>query len=234
MSQLSLLPLLQLTDSAFPSGRYTLSHGLESFAGSSELRSPVEPSLLRLLGDALRFCVAPSDGIALSCAHRAVGPDHRLELYSVVRADERLSAVKLAREPREASMRTGRALLRTALDALDSPALVEYAELVEAGAAPCNHAVVLGVVCAGFDVPRLDAVAGELYSFSASWVSAAVRLGLVDHGAAQRILRGAHPTIAAAADASVEANIDEIASSAPLFDAMAMRHEEAPIRVFAT
>ena len=40
MSLASLLASLQLADSAFPSGRYTLSHGLESFAQSGALPSP--------------------------------------------------------------------------------------------------------------------------------------------------------------------------------------------------
>ena len=34
------LSLLQLSDSAFPSGRYTLSHGLEALAQSGRLTPP--------------------------------------------------------------------------------------------------------------------------------------------------------------------------------------------------
>ena len=109
------LSVLQLSDSAFPSGRYTLSHGLETFAQEGLLERPCPPAALaQLLGDCIRFGVAPSDGVALACAHRAVAPDGDIDLELVTRADERLSAVKLAREVREASTRTGRALLVTA------------------------------------------------------------------------------------------------------------------------
>ena len=234
MSLASLLASLQLADSAFPSGRYTLSHGLESFAQSGALPSPRTRSLTNLLSDALRFGVAPSDGVALACAHRAVGPDGCVDLSAIARVDQRLSAVKLAREGREASMRTGRALLRTAVDALGMALLLDYTELVDAGGSPGNHAVVLGVMCAGFDVPRVDAVAGELYAFSAGWVAAAVRLGLIDHRAAQRMLRRMHTVIADAASAAVERDVTEISSCTPALDVMAMRHEEADVRVFAT
>ena len=110
-----LLSVLQLSDSAFPSGRYTLSHGLETFAQEGLLERPCPPAALAaLLGDCIRFGVGPSDGVALACAHRAVAPDGSIDLELVARADERLSAVKLAREAREASTRTGRALLVTA------------------------------------------------------------------------------------------------------------------------
>jgi urease accessory protein len=234
MSLASLLFLLQLADSAFPSGRYTLSHGLEPFVQSDALSSPRARSLMTLLSDVLRFGVAPSDGVALACAHRAVGPDGRVALDAVVRADERLRAVKLAREGREASMRTGRALLRTAVDAFGTVPLLEYAALVDEGRTPGNHAVVLGVVCAAVDVPRLEAVAGELYAFSSGWVAAAVRLGVIDHRNAQRILGRVHPVIAHAARAAVERSVADIRSCTPVLDAMSMRHEEAGVRLFAT
>jgi len=234
MSLAGLLAVLQLADSGFPSGRYTLSHGLESFAQSGALPSPPAPSLTELLRDAVRFGVAPSDGVALACAHRAVRGDGRVELDAIVRADERLSAVKLAREGRQASMRTGRALLRTAVDAMGTALLVDYADLVDVGASPGNHAVVLGIVCADFDVPRLEAVAGELFAFSAGWVAAAVRLALIDHRVAQRILCHMHTVIAGAASTALERDVDDISSCTPVIDVMAMRHEDADERVFAT
>jgi urease accessory protein len=234
MSLAGLLAVLQLADSGFPSGRYTLSHGLESFAQSGALPSPPAPALTELLSNAVRFGVAPSDGVALACAHRAVRRDGGVELDTILRADERLSAVKLAREGRQASMRTGRALLRTAVDALGTTLLVDYAELVDRGASPGNHAVVLGIVCADFDVPRVEAVAGELFAFSAGWVAAGVRLALIDHRVAQRILCHVRTVIADAASAAVERGVDDISSYTPMIDVMAMQHEDAEVRVFAT
>ena len=51
MSLASLLFLLQLADSAFPCGRYTLSYGLEPFVQSDALSSPRARSLMTLLID---------------------------------------------------------------------------------------------------------------------------------------------------------------------------------------
>src|ERR1700754_1831218 len=170
------LSVLQLSDSAFPTGRYTLSYGLEAFAQSDEPAGPIRPStLVALLTDCVRFGVAPSDGVALACAHRATSPDGVLDLDLVMRADHRLTAVKLPREAREASTRTGRALLSTAAVAFRGTVGRDYAELVEAGRTPGNHAVVLGLLSASMGVPCPEAVAGELYAFSAGWVAAAVR-----------------------------------------------------------
>jgi urease accessory protein len=224
------LSALQLSDSAFPSGRYTLSYGLESFAQSGELGSPVARSTLaRLLSDSIRFGVAPSDGVALACAHRA--PD---DVDAVTRADERLTAVKIAREARESSTRTGRALLATATAAFDAPAVQRLAERVRAGCSPGNQAVVLGVLSASLDVPRVEAVAAELFAFSAAWVAAAVRLGLVDHRTAQVLLAWVRPVTTVAAVTAADGRIAQISSCTPLLDVMSMRHEEATLRLFAS
>lgn len=223
------LSALQLADSAFPSGRYTLSYGLEAIA-----QSGIPADLVELLSDGVRLGVAPSDGVALACAHRAVGLGGRLDLDLVARVDERLTAVKLAREARQASARTGRALLGTATTALGVTAMAEYAERVAAGRCPGNHAVVLGVLSAALGVPRLEAVAGELYAVCAGWVAAAVRLALTDHRTAQGVLHRVRPVIAEAAAAAVDRDVTRIAGCTPLLDLMSMRHEQAELRLFAS
>ena len=230
----SLLSLLQLSDSAFPSGRYTLSYGLEALAQSGHVTVPDERStLIRLLGDSIRFGAAPSDGLALACAHRAVG-EAGTDLELLTRVDARLTAVKLPREVREASTRTGRALLATATAAIGGHALHDYAERVRHDGSPGNHAVVVGLLSASLEVPCLEAVVGELYAFSSSWVGAAVRLGLVDHRGAQALLHQARPVIVAAALDVADRDASQISSCTPFLDVMAMRHEQAELRLFAT
>jgi urease accessory protein len=229
------LSALQLSDSAFPSGRYTLSHGLEAFAQTGQLSMPSRPSVLvGLLSDCIRFGVGPSDGVALACAHRAVGPGGLLDLQLVTHADERLTAVKLAREGREASTRTGRALLATATAAFGGTALLDYADRVTDGRSPGNHAVLVGLISASLGVPRLEAVAGELYAFAASWVAAAVRLALTDHLTAQAILHRVRSIIVETSQEAADRDVVHISCCTPLIDVMAMNHEQAEIRLFAS
>jgi urease accessory protein len=230
----SLLSLLQLSDSAFPSGRYTLSYGLEALVQSGHVTVPGEHStLVRLLGDSIRFGAAPSDGLALACAHRAAG-EAGVDLELLTQVDSRLTAVKLPREAREASTRTGRAVLATARAAIGGSALHDYAEHVRGGGSPGNHAVVIGLLSALMGVSRLEAVAGELYAFASSWVAAAVRLGLLDHRGAQAVLHRARPAIASSALEVIDRDVSQISSCTPLLDVMAMRHEEAELRLFAS
>ena len=230
----ALLAVLQLSDSGFPSGRYTLSHGLEAFAHEGLLQTPCAPdALVALLGDCVRFGVGPSDGVALACAHRAVDADGDIDLELVTQVDRRLSAVKLAREAREASTRTGRALLAAA-PAVVGARISGYADLVDLGDVPGNHAVALGLLSALLEVPPFDAVAGELSAYATGWIAAAVRLGLTDHLTAQFVLRRVHPGLVEAAERAVAGDIADIYSSTPLPDVMSMRHEHAELRLFSS
>src|SRR6266540_5032184 len=97
-----LLGLLQLADSAFPSGAFTFSHGLETLVEEGAVRSAadvaglLEVSLLDRLGRA--------DLVILLAVHEAADLDEVLEL------DRQLSTVKLAVDDRVASQRVGRRL----------------------------------------------------------------------------------------------------------------------------
>src|SRR5262249_19889259 len=149
-----------------------------SFVHDGLLETPCSPGVLAaLLGDCVRLGVGPTDGVALACAHRAVDEDGSIDVERVVRIDRRLSAVKLAREGREASVRTGRALL-AATPAVAGVRMRGFVDLVDIGDTPGNHAVVLGLLGALLEIPPLDAVTGELSAFATGWVAAAVRLGL--------------------------------------------------------
>lgn len=217
---------LQLADSFFPSGLYTLSHGLESFAQAGFLKPA---GLEALLADYLRHGVGPADGAALACAHRGAETG---ALEIAAEADLRLTAVKLSREARESSQRTGRQLLQTAGRVFGGELLQAYGERVRRGAVPANHAIALGLTMAVLGIARERAVAGELYAFAASVVGSAIRLALIDHRFAQAVLHRLKPVIAELARRHCESRVRDIASSAPMIDIMAMRHERAELRLF--
>ncbi|HET8631210.1 MAG TPA: urease accessory UreF family protein [Thermomicrobiales bacterium] len=223
---LAFLASLQLADSFFPSGLYTLSHGLEAFAQAGLVRAD---TLEALQADYLRHGVGPADGVALACAHRAAATG---DLDLAARADARLTAVKLPREAREVSVRTGRQLLALAGRVFGGEALGPYAARVRRGEAPGNHAVALGLAMATLGISRERAVAGELYAFAASGVGAAVRMAAIDHRAAQVVLHRLKPVIAAAARDARDRDVPDIAGCVPLVDVMAMRHEQAEVRLF--
>ncbi|RBY83908.1 urease accessory protein [Geodermatophilus sp. TF02-6] len=236
MSLAAFLGCLQLTDSAFPSGRYTQSSGLESFVQHGYVTADSgRQGLTALLVDQLEHAVGPTDGVALAWAHRAVSrraPGQELDLALAVEADQRLTAVKLAREVRESSTRTGRSLLRTATTVFGGAALEAFSGAVRSGATPGNAAVVTGVLMAQQGIPTDHAVAAELYAYAAGWVNAAVRLGVADHRVAQAVLHAGRPVVERTGRLACRTALADMAGSTPLADLMSMRHEHAPLRLF--
>lgn len=219
---------LQLADSFFPSGGYTLSHGLESYAEAKLLDVA---SLTAIAGDLIRFSVGQSDAVALAITHRAA---READLDLIAEADCRLTAVKLAREPRQASMRLGRQLLALARDVFGDEVAGSYLARVRAENLPGNQAVAMGLMKAALEIPAWEAVAGELYTFATGCAGAALRMSLIDHRQAQRAVRDLAPVIEVTTNEAIGRSVSEIGGSAPLAELMAMRHETAEIRLFVT
>ena len=101
-----LLYLLQVANASFPTGAFNHSYGFETWidAGALDDAARFEGACR----DWLRFGAAPTDGAAVAHAwrHAAAG-----DLDALIALDETLGALKLSRESREASFKTGRALL---------------------------------------------------------------------------------------------------------------------------
>ncbi|GAB2844136.1 hypothetical protein GCM10022221_49310 [Actinocorallia aurea] len=224
-----LLAQLQLTDSGFPSGMYTLSHGLEGYA---QLGLVGPEGLRDLLTDLLYHSVGPGDATALVLAHRAVRAG---DWDRVVEVDRRLHAIKLSREQRTAAVRTGKQVLDTAVSAFAVPEAARLAALVAERATPGNHAVVVGTLYAGLGVSVEQAVAGDLYAFAASWAAAAVRLARTDFRRAQALLREVRPDLAAVAGLALAAEDPrDLHGSTFVADTVSAAHERAPARLFVT
>jgi urease accessory protein len=224
----SALVTWQLTDSAFPSGMYTLSHGLEGYA---QERAIGAEALGALLHDLLLHAIGPAEATAVALAHHgALDDDWEL----VCEADARLHASKLTHEPRQASLRIGRQLLPLCGEIFPSPLLARLTALVSAQRTPGTQAVVTGVTYAGAGVPQQQAVAAELFAFCTSFAGAALRLRLADHRSAQLLLRGAAPTIELATGAALGRGLEHLGGCAPLADVMSARHERAEAKLFAS
>ncbi|MGW1405461.1 urease accessory protein UreF [Streptomyces sp. NPDC002403] len=223
-----LLVGLQLTDSAFPSGFYTLSHSLEGFAQAGAVD---RESLPLLLEDLLVHGVGPADATALALAHRATRAG---DAAAVVRIDEHLFATKLGREMRQAATRTGRQLLDLAAEVFDRPEITEHFGRVVRRESPGTQAVAAGVIHAATGVPVRQAVASDLFAFCASFAGAALRLRLTDHRGAQTLLRAAAPVIEAAAEAALRRELADVGATVFASDIMSGRHERAEARLFAS
>lgn len=218
----SQLTAMQLADSAFPSGMYTLSHGLEGFTQAKAVDARTLP---RLLDDLLVHSVGPGDLTAFALAHR--GED-------LIDIESALHATVLVAEVRAASIRTGRQLLDTAVHSFGGPTILELQEMVVGKRLRGMQPVVSGVVHRALGVDLREAATGAAFGFASSFVGAALRLRVVDHRVAQTVLNGAFPTIERVVDEALARPIEDIGGCVPMAEMMSSNHERAQARLFAT
>jgi urease accessory protein len=235
------LAALQLADTQFPSGAFTQSHGLEQLAADGLLTN--RGALLAVLEMSLRERLATSDLPALLAAHAA---GEALAHGEVREIDHLLTATKLAREEREASVRVGKRIAteaaRLGAPTLPSPAsgggemaaLYIYIEAISEGATPGNASVAQGVAAAALGIPARIAALGACHSLCASLVSAAMRLTRLGHGDAQAALREAQPAMAEAVEIAARLDWRTMRSSCFQLDIAMARHEGAQTRMFAS
>src|ERR1700737_290672 len=200
------LAALQFSDSIFPSGAFTQSHGLEALVADGLVTS--SDALARLLRMSFLHRLATADLPALLAAHSAGHPE-------VLEIDHRLSAVKLAREEREASVRMGR---RIAVEVLrlapGDEALSDFIADIDALRTPGNASVAQGLAAAALGIPARSSALGACHSFATSMISAAMRLTRLGHGDAQAVLSLVQPVMVDAVDIASRVAWREIRSSA--------------------
>jgi urease accessory protein len=224
------LATLQLADSAFPSGAYTLSHGLETLIADGIVGDPA--TIGRALRSALLGRVGPGDLTALLAAHRATVPE--LDLDTVVAIDRRLYATKLAAEDRTGSCRVGRRISVEAARLTSSAFVMSYCAAIERGDTPGCAAVAFGLVAAASGVPGRQAALAFAASFATAFLAAAVRLGRIGHGDVQRLLREARPSLVTAVDRAEATDWRALRPCAPQLDIAVARHEIAAGRLFGS
>jgi urease accessory protein len=226
VSDAALLTALQLGDSLFPSGGFTLSHGLETLAERGLVFDA--RTLQEWIANSVRRQVATSDGVAAAAAWNA---DENLGLVAEI--DRYLLATKLAREPREASLRTGRQLLAT-LSAIAGGTVGRYRQDVLAGRAPGLQPIALGLAGRQLGLGRRETVLLLLHLHVAGCLGAALRLVDVDDVEAQQIRLDFAPTLAVAADEALTIPWKEMYACAVQTELMTMIHERATMRLFAS
>jgi urease accessory protein len=217
------LDALHVLDSSLPTGAYVHSFGLEALSpGLDELQHALSMRLDQTIA--------------------------RLELVYVLHAytdelvdlDERFNATQFTRETREASMRIGKNLLRSAAsvfnastEATPTPREVRLRTFLHDGRHD-HHVVAFGAVAAALELP--EPLAAEAYAFGAlrGQVSAAQRLGWLGQRDAQRLLHALKPEIHSAAAHATTMELQEAGAFAPAWDIASMIHERSHARMFAS
>jgi urease accessory protein len=221
----SLLGALQHADSFFPGGGVAFSGGLETLQADREVTSTQQ--LAEFVEGQLRHRWATCDASALVAAH---GADGNLERVSEV--DATFDAMTLATELREGSKRAGTSLL-TVHAKLGTAGAAEYRALIAGNQAFGHLPVVQGLVWSATGMTPDDCRAVSAHTLCTGLIGAALRLGMIGHLDAQKILLKVRPVVADLLQLPVS-DVDDMCAYMPATEIAAMRHEVQDARLFAS
>jgi urease accessory protein len=217
--------LLQVNDSAFPTGGYAHSYGFEQIVALGVVTDAA--SLQRYLMSHTWPALVHFELPLVRLAQLAATEN---DFAALLRLDAIVDASKTVREPREASRATGRRRLHALLESAASPALVSYAAAIKHGEAQGHHTVIFG---AGMTTLPLAALLTSWAFQALSGIClAAPKLLRVGQDAAQRVLGAALSPMEANIARSQDISLNDLGWFDPLADLACMQHEIAHERLF--
>ena len=224
MTETAGLPLLVWLSPSFPVGAFAYSHGLEWAVEAGDINNAA--TCEAWISDLLVHGSGYNDAIIMAAAYRAVTIRDRAALGEVA---ELAVAMQPSAERHLEATAQGNAFLTAARAAWEVPSL---AFLKSAWDGDVAYPVAVGALSAGHDIPLSTTLDAFILAFSATLVSAAVRLGPIGQTDAQRILAALMPTIRKTAILASTSTLDDLGSAAFRSDLASLRHETQYTRLF--
>jgi urease accessory protein len=213
------LRLWQLADSAFPTGSFAHSWGLEAAWQSGEV-----PDLAALRRFVLDTLAQAGRGVlpVLNAAHRR--PDRLLELDAI------LDLFLTNPVANRASRAQGRAFSSTCTRVWPSPAVAAVDAQIRQGRGHAGPA--MGAMLSALAVGDESARQLCLYGTARGVLAAAVRLGIAGSYDAQRLQHEIAPAMLLVAERCAALDEHDLAQTAPLLDLLQAGHDRLYSRLF--
>ena len=212
--------LLQLSDTFYPTGSYAHSFGLEGLVQDGLVRD--RASLREFLLEQALPALAQTDLIVAAA-------DEPADLETIVQLCTLGSALRGAREPREASDAIGRQRLDLLANRPQASALVRALQ-ARGGSTP--NSVIAAIEARAIGAPVEAALSSLIYSAAAGLLAAAVKLLRLGQNAVQSLLTEALALAPQLIASALATPLAEAGAFTPWWDLAAARHERADFRLF--
>lgn len=228
MDKNQLFSLLQLAGGTFPTGAFSQSWGLETTVAQGRVNTMddfqhyLEAYIYRVL--------STFEGPALCHAYDVTRDGGLMNNQALDQLEEQVTAMRMTKESREASHRTGKALIRIASGMLNRQDLTFYFnQRQESG---MNYPVAFGMLSAMLDVPKVEALSAFFFSATTAMVQSGVKLIPLGNGEAQKLIFESYGLIGDAVEVALSTKVDEMFSFCPAFDLASIHHEDLPTRIY--
>ncbi len=223
-SSAHLLTLLQLADSALPTGAFSHSFGLESYLEAGQVSD--EESFQQWLKHFLAQSLVFTDGLVVRLAYEAA------EMEEVFYLDQLSNASALPRELREAAVKIGARMLSVAQMVFSNPELEQYSQAVASGRCFGHPGIGFALAAKSAGAPLADVLGSYLFSTLTSLTQNAIRAIPLGQNAGQRVLAAMHGPVAQAVETIFTLDLKDVGAAAPGLEIAQMRHEHQRARMF--
>ena len=224
------ISMLQLGDSFFPTGMYTTSSGLETLFYDKRIRTKEE--ILEFITVCLKYQIGPADCAALSNAYEFAKEGN---LTKIIEVDNLLFSMKLIKDIRDASTRSGTQLLNCLLSFVkDNDLISSYYTSIKNKAAHGVYPVALALASNGLGIKKERACLILLYGYTVSIVGAALRLGILQHLEGQQIIHELKPIMTLVMNNNINRHYHHLWQFSPGIDLVQMKHERMDSKMFIT
>jgi urease accessory protein len=214
-----LLWLLQTNDSAYPSGAYAHSFGLEEMAASGMVQNAAD--LENFIQHQILPALLTFEIPFFARAHAAASATDRDALLAL---DSELDAWRIPAEIRDASRRIGSQRLELLATLAPTPLVTE----IRSASPRCHHLVVTALELAA--VPPAQAARAFAFQTIAGLTAASMKLIRIGQSACQQILRRCLATLGEDLDAALTRPPDGWFN--PLLEIASLRHARSHARLF--
>ena len=224
------LGVMQLSDSFFPTGMFATSNGLEFLF--TEKKIYCMKDIANIIKINIIQQIGPSDCIALANAFDSAKKNNFDE---IINADAIVFATKPIKEIREASVRSGIQLIKCVSEFVsENEILNKYKDSITKNSAHGVFPIAFAICCNGLKIKKEKCMMMMMYGFTVSVVGAALRLGLIQHFEAQKIIHMTKPIISQTIKEHSEKTLSEMWQFAPQTDIIQMSHEKMDSKMFIT
>jgi urease accessory protein len=216
----ALYRLLSWLSPNYPIGAFAYSHGLEYAVEAGRVTAVGD--MIEWIETALLHGTGRTDGVLF---REAYGAAENKEWTTLDELAELGTAFQPSAEIALESRSQGEAFLTATRNAWPAPAL----DRLEGGAI---YPIAVGIACAAHRIPLRDGLGGYFHAFTASLVSAGVRLIPLGQSDGQSAIAALEPSVAAAETQAMTITLDDLGTASPLLDLYSMRHETQYSRLF--
>ncbi len=209
----------------FPTGGFSQSYGLETYVYHGAINNSV--TFQQFLKSYINSILAKCEGPYLCAAYDCSAQGDTVRLSEI---NDELTAMRLSRESRAASHRTGKAFLRIVISIYENEDLTEFYETsCKRG---INYPIAFGLTAETFKIEKKDALEAFFFSEVNNMVQAALKLIPLGNMQAQKVLLEALHDIDCAVNQSLTLELEQADNFCPGIDIASIRHETLPVRLY--